>query len=158
MLTGGEPLLPKNRDLILKLLKKYPDKEFDIETNGTIQVDDEIMKVNNVNFVISPKFNVEQIKEVEGATIPILLNQLLDRNIDGYIVKFLFDNKDDLIEILRMKELLNLDNKKIWVQPVGTDKDVLMEKIRNNYVFIVQNRFNISFRLHCWLFGNRKGV
>ncbi len=157
VLTGGEPLF-QNEKFILNLVSKYSSIDFDIETNGTIPVMKELLKLKNINFVISPKTNIQQINEVKGNTVPLLLVQLIKNEKDNFIIKFLFSSKQDLEDILKLKNALGFSVSKIWVQPIGIEKEDLLNKIKDNYLFILQNRFNISFRLHCLLFGNKKGV
>lgn len=166
--TGGEPLLPSNLFEIKKVLKhfKYEDKTFEIETNGTIQLNNQDFGIiydwilyDKIQFNISPKGNFEQAKMSKSDNSylePILIKQLCLS--DNYIVKYLFKDENDLDFIKDQQKRYNISSKKIYLQPIGTDTQTIKETILKYFDKIIDNGWNISMRSHIWLFGNERGV
>lgn len=159
--TGGEPFLKPNLKQIISIADKYSEKNYEIETNGTILLpEDSFFDNASILFNISPKVNVEQ--EEECNIEPIFISQVKylakqNSNID-YIVKFLFKDKEDLDHIKKMQQKYYIESSKIWCQPCGVDSETLKNTITNHFDEIINNGWNVSMRLHIFLFGNRRAI
>ena len=166
--TGGEPLLPSNLFEIKKVLKhfKYEDKTFEIDTNGTIKLDNQSFGIfydlilnNQIQFNISPKVNFAQEKQTKSNNLylePILIEQLLMSR--SYIVKYLFKDENDLKFVKEQQHKYHILPEFIYLQPIGTDTQTIKETILKYFDKIIDNGWNISMRSHIWLFGNERGV
>lgn len=165
--TGGEPFLQKNLQQIKKFISIWNNKNYEIETNGTILLSDDMIDFlknneNKILFNISPKINIKQ--EECCQTEPIFITQIKHlkkyefyNNID-YIVKFLFKDEEDLKYIKDIQKKYYIDKSKIWCQPCGTSLDTLKKTTLKYFDKIINENWNISLRLHVFLFDNRRGV
>lgn len=155
--TGGEPVINSNR--IEEIIRAYPEKQYEIETNGTLEIKNEFLLdciVDGKLFVnISPKLNFKQ--DSQNSTEVVLLSQLQHLN-DNYVVKFLFREDED-IEFIRQKAAeWNVPAANVWCQPMGTTGTDVIEISRRHYDKIVASKFNLSIRTHVVLFDNREDV
>jgi organic radical activating enzyme len=162
--TGGEPLLKSNFKNISKIIKKYPNHTYEIETNGTILLEyDSLFNkkafikniYNNITFNISPKINFSQEKKVN--TEPMLIEQVKTHKLN-YIVKYLFETTKDLEIIKKEQKKYNLKSSHIYVQPIGINSTILKKKIKKYFDEILRNGWNISMRSHIFLFENIRNV
>lgn len=163
--TGGEPLLhnsfgKNNFKKILEIIKHYPNRTYEIETNGTIPLTDKMKNelyslTKNIQFNISPKDNFEQDNK-KISTEPLLLKSLNDT--DKFLIKVLFDCDEDFEYVKMLQEKYNIENKRVWVQPKGIDSKTLKELSLKYYDKIIENGWNLSLRTHIFLFENKKGV
>lgn len=157
--TGGEPLLKENIKEILYIIETIPDKNYEIETNGTIFLDKETYSklyktyMPEILFNISPKNNIAQEKLCD--TEPVLIKQLQEKGFN-FIVKYLFENEKDIIFIRKEQEKRKLYSNQIWVQPVGIGYNEIKTKINLYFDYIIKEGWNISPRTHILLFGNRR--
>jgi len=165
--TGGEPLLKNNLKVIseILLLFMFSDKVFEIETNGTLDIPYDYLKkkpiglfgVTNIWFNISPKGNIKQENKKTDTKL-YLLQQLKDYDFKRYIVKFLLNDKRDFDYIDNVVLKYNIPLHKVYIQPIGINKEEILQKIKVNFNEIINRGYNISFRLHRLLFNNKKGV
>lgn len=164
--TGGEPTLESNYRNIIDIIKKYPNKHYEIETNGTLFIDKKYLFnsiytlliddiYSNILFNISPKNNIDQEKKCK--TEPILIKQVQNLGLN-FIVKYLFRNKKDLKWIKKEQKKYNLLSNKIWVQPIGVGYNELKIRIEDCFDDIIKNNWNISARTHILLFGNKRNI
>lgn len=155
VITGGEPLLKRNHDIINSWVRRY-SADFEIETNGTIPLSGDVVQTFNhhkVQLNISPKENILQ-KFDKIDTAPYMMETLPKY----YILKFLFTNEKDIKYILDFQEKYKIPSSKIYVQPRGIDLETLVQTIKINYNTIVEKGWNLSLRSHIVIFGNKQGV
>lgn len=161
--TGGEPFLKSNFRQINQIIQRFPDKNYEIETNGIHLLSDETISGFNqtkILFNISPKTNVEQIRENDLESIFITQAKMISEinpNID-YIVKFLFKDEKDLNHIKKMQQKYYIESSRIWCQPCGVDSEILKTTITTHFDEIINNGWNVSMRSHIFLFGNKRAV
>lgn len=161
--TGGEPLLAKNVKSILKIMNKFPTKNYEIETNGTLVLDSAKWKPlpvsTKIQFNISPKENFPQINN--PVTIePILINQLKKWKHPRilFIVKYLFKDSKDIKFVVEQQNKYLLPSSQIWLQPISTTKEQVLKLTKKYFKQIISHGWNISMRNHVLLFDNEKGV
>lgn len=139
--TWWEPLLHQKH---IKLIQKnLPWYTFELETNWTIKLDEELV-FEQIN--ISPKLKNSWSKKHK-------LNVL---NSDfKYDMKFVCSNSIDLKEVQKFLKNTNLKNlKDIYIMPLWTDKkSQINEKIID---FCIKNWYNYCLRQHIILFWNKK--
>jgi len=173
--TGGEPCLPANMRHIKNIIEIFPHKQYEIETNGTLSIDDGFLNEKNRNlyqnpniqFNISPKTNFEQERK-NISTEPILIEHLNHFNVlyenrgesfrFKFIVKCLFDCEQDLKLIEDIQYKYDVPNSSLWVQPKATMAIDVVKIICDHFDAIIARGWNISMRCHVLLFDNKKGV
>jgi 7-carboxy-7-deazaguanine synthase len=162
--SGGECLcLPNNFKHSKEVINEFPDYHFEYETNGIVSkshINSIISFFERINSLlhinISPKFNFAQEEEID--TTPNLISILQNLDFYNFIVKFLFKDENDIKLIEQFQKDWNLSNNQMWLQPIGTNAEILKQTILNQYDKIIENGWNISMRSHVFLFGNKKGV
>lgn len=172
--SGGEPLLHENQNSITRMISgsDFPIKQVEIETNGTQLLSKAFLKDSlnyletSVLFNICPKVFIPQ-KNEQIKIYPLLLKQLQNlhpkdtrskrySNFD-YTVKLLFEDFIDLCVIQRFIENNAIPKEKVYLQPIGTTKNI-KNIICRYYCEILSMGYNLSSRLHILLFGNIRGV
>lgn len=171
--TGGEPLLKPNQKAIISILYKLESdnnlpKHITFETNSTVPLLPEFIEVieyfqneHGIEFLAScsPKlFNVsgELNKRAWKHDVAYQYYEVFD--LISY--KFVINNKDaswaeldDYISKMRHKT----DN--IYIMPVGATLEQQSEEVIADIANKALKRgFNVSGRLHCYIFGNGIGT
>lgn len=157
--TGGEPTIYQKEliEVMNKLREINKDYYFEVETNGTLVLQDPFIElINQIN--CSPKLassgNASLVANRSAA-----INKIKDFN--ETIFKFVICKKtiaEDIVEIQQWQEQYCIQNNRIWLMPEGiTRKDIIIgSKI------IVENfcklGYNLSPRLHVLLWQNKRAT
>ncbi|MEM0325367.1 MAG: 7-carboxy-7-deazaguanine synthase QueE [Candidatus Aenigmatarchaeota archaeon] len=152
IITGGEPLLNNYRQYFISQLLYQIDntKIVEIETNGTNDIKFSVI-VERCQINISPKelrYQLPVVTEVEYK----LFEQVKNKEIPNYIVKFVFDNSDEVkkfIETVINKYQIPENN--VYIMPKGATKEKLKENLFYTLDYAIKNNFNFSTRLHIFL-------
>lgn len=134
--TGGEPLLQK--DGIIEVIRRTPQKEHCLETNGSISVPKGIFS----SVVVSPKD----------------LEKRPPENADAY--KFVIDTScpEDLAKISGYAHKYSIGRKKIYIQPMCTEVEEALQANAKIWEECVRYGFSLSPRLHILFFGQKRCV
>ena len=161
VITGGEPLLMKD---LAELAESLHTKGYHItiETPGTLYTD-----LNCDLISISPKLSnstpwivengkYSQNHEKLRINIPVI-NRFL-RNYP-YQIKFVVDDKEDLIEIeLILNELNNVDRTRVLLMPQGKT----IRELNEQGVWVAEackaQGFRFCPRIHINLYGDTRGT
>ncbi len=139
IITGGEPLLQKAA--VFALVERFPDKSFEIETNGTIEI---TRKYRNVIWALDIKtpsskgfFNEENLKHI--------------RRRDW--INFVITDKKDLDFAKKFVRSGKLKTDFIYFTPVYGDMDhgYLWEHIVKSEM----KKVRLGFQLHKLIFGKK---
>jgi organic radical activating enzyme len=155
VITGGEPMIGESWKNIKKIIDRHPTKSYEIETNGTISLraeDNYFLENIDILFNISPKENFAQMQTLD--TEPVLLENCRH----NFIVKVLFDSEADLKYAQELQKKYSIHSKNMYMQPKGIDRDTIIKTTQAFFDRIVELKYNLSFREHVLLFGNKKGV
>lgn len=160
VITGGEPMIAPE---IVPLTKRMREAglHITIETAGTMYAPVECDLMS-----ISPKLSNSTPLERDGGRWaaqhdrlryqPEIMKRLLTNY--PYQLKFVVSSEDDLAEIGRIREELNVPRSHIVLMPEGTDREVL----RARGVWLAEicktHHYRYSPRLHIDLWGDRRGV
>lgn len=149
VITGGEPLMQKNTDGLIRRLKSV-GYNIEVETNGTYYVSDII---NLAHWNISPKLGSSGMKDKLNKEVLGLYNK--HDNVD---FKFVIQNKKDFYETKELCEELGLKN--IILMPEGTTSKDMIEKTKwlVDIVKIEYSKARVVPRLHTLLYGNKRGI
>jgi organic radical activating enzyme len=153
VISGGEPLLQQKQiiNLINYLKIEIANLFIEIETNGTIEPDYELINLVN-QWNCSPKLSNTNI-ELKQRYNEIALKTLLSLNTQ---FKFVVNNESDILEIL--KNYSFIDKSKIILMPAGENIKQL-EKIRLEVVNLCL-KYNLKYtdRLHIVIWNKKTGV
>lgn len=147
VITGGEPLLQEKE--ITKTIDKYHPKWVEIETNGTIQPSNKLIKRVNL-WNVSPKDIKDQERD-QNVNLAVNFQKLND-----YIIKLVYVNKNSEEFIFNTIQKHKIDNSKVYIMAEGKKK-VKQEKMQKRVVeFCLKNDFNYSPRLHTLIWNNER--
>ncbi|MBN1462672.1 MAG: radical SAM protein [Paludibacteraceae bacterium] len=158
ILTGGEPTLYQLDKLLV------PNKQYHVETNGTIlptqaldivlpdghRIQREAMDeriIQHFNWVISPKLKNAQ-QQVDTTNLSYWATK------SWGIFKFIIQQKEDISEVTEMIQKFNIDKKRVYIGLEGvTSESQLQPKLVDE---IIANGFNYSPRLQVLLWGAKR--
>ncbi len=162
--TGGEPTLQQDdlAKVAAKLREHNPNWYFEIETNGTNPIKDELGNLlNQMNS--SPKL-ISSGNNPLAKNRPKAIQRLLDihstRGI-GLCFKFVIMKEkweQDLAEVKEWQKYHNVPSDLIYLMPEG----ITRERIQESSVFLAEiaqkEGFNLSTRLQILLYGTKRAV
>jgi len=172
--TGGEPMMKKSQlgmsEVLYELERRTNVPRFiTIETNGTQPISDDMQKLiasyrlsgGDWFWSVSPKLLHTSGEDHKRSIKPQVVKQYQDFSPRGQL-KFVVSNRpeawDELEEVLD-EFRCNGVKLPVWIMPVGatveeqSDDDtraVVEETIRRGY--------NVSARVHCYIWGNQIGT
>ncbi len=141
VVTGGEPLLWEEK--FYPLIESLLNKGFiiEVETNGTIRSD----LPDDIYFNISPKLS-NSGEEFERRIKIDVLREFNKR--ERSIFKFVIQKKEDIKEVLEIKNEVGIEKEKIYLMSEGKTKEEI--KQRKKMVFKLSKKYGLKFsdRLH----------
>jgi len=163
LITGGEPLISADRQrLIARIIQETYDNSnyftriIDLETNGTNYVIPELVHYVT-SFNISPKEMRYQRTDIDP-NIKIeykLLDQIKQDKwpANKYIVKFVYTGNNEQW-ILMLIDKYQIPVQCVYIMPLGETKEQIQKLLPKTVEFAIQNKFNVSPRLHILIYGN----
>ena len=161
VITGGEPMLPKQMVELCQQLKSL-GLHLTIETAGTIcrNLVCDLMS-------ISPKFSNSdpdqgragewRKRHQQNRQRPDVVRQLIQQY--SFQLKFVVDQPDDLHEITDyLEQLPTFDRSLVLLMPQGIDADKLDEKAGWLRPLAQKHGFTFCPRQHIHWYGNRRGT
>lgn len=145
VITGGEPLLQKKA---LLGLFNFNTNEYYIETNGTIVP----LEISGIHYNVSPKIWETKMKD---SIRPEILKEFL--KVDA-IFKFVVRDLLDLKRVENLVKQIGIPKNKVYIMPEGTTDKAVKAHARLLFNAIKRKNFNLSPRLHIWLFNKKRGV
>ena len=171
--TGGEPLMKNSQKAVCEImaaLRTYGDMPNNItfETNGTQPLSQGFvdyfhnrgMFPGNIFWSISPKlFNVSGEKRAKAIKPNVLKTY---RMLSKYgQLKFVMNGRkecwDELDEVLPMFRDAGIDYP-VWIMPVGATVEDQYKDAGDVANMALERGFNVSARVHAYLWGNAIGV
>lgn len=154
--TGGEPTLQQKSLISVcnALVHANPDFEFEIETNGSIEIKNELLDfLEQINF--SPKLSSSGNLKNKRAYANIGIQNYINTCYKFVIRK---DNaEDDFAEIEKFCVDYKISPKLVYMMPEGIDAGEITEGIRTLADYARENGYNVSPRLHVMVFGDKRG-
>lgn len=152
VITGGEPMLQQKEIIELLYGKPLNVDRVEIETNGTIVPDVELLA--RCQFNVSLKLSNAKMPEAK---------RLRSAAIAGYVqaksvFKFVVDNQEDLAEIQEIVERYEIDAWRVWLMPQGRSESELNSKLAWLADICIENGYNLTNRLHVQTWGAKRGV
>jgi len=173
--TGGEPLMKQAQKASMEVLKCFiadddPPMSVTYETNGTQKLTEEFLEfwswTNNATdeielfMSVSPKLWTVAGEESKRAIKPEVVAQYNDLTSRGQL-KFVlgpeerqWDEMEEVLELFRQEGVMY----PVWIMPVGAS--VEGQKMVDGDVasMAVERGYNVSARVHTYLWGNTIGV
>jgi len=141
VITGGEPLLWQRK--FYPLVENLLAENFiiEVETNGTVKSE----LPEEIYFNVSPKLSNSGENFKKRIKIDILRN--FNRR-ERAIFKFVIQKREDINEVLEIKDRVGIENRKIYLMPEGKTKEELERK--RKMVFELSKKYGLRFsdRLH----------
>ena len=161
VLTGGEPLLPKEVVPLCQELRQL-GRHVTIETAGTVdrEVASDLMSISP-KFASSapagehhPKWNrLHQQRRLPVAT----MRRLIDRS-DRFQLKFVVDAPSDYDELMQVVEQLAVNPSDVWIMPQGRHIKAIDEAAVWLKPWSESNEFHYCDRMQIRWYGNRRGT
>jgi 7-carboxy-7-deazaguanine synthase len=151
VVTGGEPLLQQRR--LVPLLEGCAARGWpvEIETNGTIVPEDEVVALVQ-QWNVSPKLANSGVPH-EARVRPPALAALV--GTDRAVFKFVVADPADLEEVADLVGAHALEP--VWIMPEGTDLPTLIDRAQGLSDPVLARGWNLTLRLHVLLWGDRRG-
>lgn len=156
VITGGEPMIQQRSlvPLIQGLKEKNPNQWVEIETNGTLAPNPDMLELVD-QFNVSPKLensgNELQRRMRDGAMRTLVETPKAD-------FKFVVFGDKDLPEILGLVEKFDIPHDRVFLMPEGrTEEEVSRHQIELVELAKTHN-FNVTTRLHVMIWGAKRGV
>lgn len=154
VVTGGEPMIQQRQ--LIPLLECLKNKEFsiEIETNGTIVPDPELLNLID-HWSVSPKLgnsgNLPSSREVPQG-------YGFFGDLPSSHFKYVIQKEDDFAEVQNIILKYNLAPDRIILMPEAQNREVLLERSRWLVELCKSQGYLFSTRLQILLWGNRRGV
>lgn len=173
--TGGEPLLKRNQKQVVKILQEIEKRDplntpqyLTFETNGTQDLTPELAQVIScyMNVMsISPKLHSVSGENPSKAIKIDTLVRLFDEGGHSYL-KFVCDDSDRCWA--EMKEVISQMSSRltwhphfkedVWIMPVGATKEGQEDIAARVAEKALDHGFNVSARVHTYIWGNTIGT
>lgn len=156
VITGGEPLMQQAAviNLIKGLREKNPDYYTEIETAGTIIIQDELLELlDKIN--CSPKI-ANSGNPLAKRRKPKALEKLAENEKTDF--KFVVTKEEDVQEILDLVELSGISNDRVFLMPEGRTPEEIQQHSVMVGDLVKKHGFNMTTRLHILMYGAKRNV
>jgi organic radical activating enzyme len=153
VITGGEPLL-QQLDLVL-LAESLKDRGFylEVETNGTISPEPELIRdINQWN--VSPKLHNSGTPR-ERRELPQVMETY--RGLLNAYFKFVVAVPEDVGEVRALVKRYGLPKERVILMPEGQTPEAVQNRSRWITRACIEEGFRFSTRLHILLWGDERG-
>lgn len=171
--TGGEPMLGKGQKAIVDVLKEYINREnlplsVTIETNGTqpltsyfTEAFDKDIVLSELFFSVSPKLHSVSGEPTLKAIKPDVVKQYAELPYAAGQLKFVANGTQECWD--EIEGTLKLYREAgiwwpVYIMPVGATVESQNEDAGDIASQALARGYNISARVHCYLWGNKVGV
>ena len=153
IITGGEPLLQQRELAPLVASLKDQEFHFEVETNGTIAPQPELVRdIDQWN--VSPKLatscNTKDRRD-QGHAMDALCR------LPNAYFKFVVTEPRDVDEVCTLRDKYGLHNQRIILMPEGTTPGEIQRRSPWVSEACVKEGFRFSTRLHILLWGDKRG-
>lgn len=152
VLTGGEPLIQQKA--LPALLRLLPEHTVEMETNGTIMPDEELL--NRIGqFNVSPKLP-HSGNDAARAWKPELLHRLAETGKAWF--KFVVACEEDVTTVLNQSSVAGIPADRILIMPLASTREELDAMRPQTVEWCSRYGLRFSDRLHIAIWGSKKGV
>lgn len=172
--TGGEPMMKTAQQGTVELLHELADREnlprfITVETNGTQSISDELARVvasyvasgGEWFWSVSPKLLYTSGEKPTKAIKPAVVKTYQDITGKGQL-KFVVSNRKEAWDELeeRVEDFRNHGiHWPVWIMPVGaTVESQSDDNMRAVVEETIKRGYNVSARVHAYIWGNKIGT
>lgn len=151
--SGGEPLL--QQEALGELAERLDGWAIEVETNGTIPPKEPLR--SRAQFNVSIK--LPHAQTTANPVRPVAVREFADMARSDMLVYFKWVAADpsDVDRIREFAEQWDLPRNSIWVMPLGTTREAIVERSTRLADAIVRNGFHASTRMHVLMWGDKRG-
>ncbi len=157
VVTGGEPLLHYQNNILIKALKYFISlgHRITFETNATILINFEKYPVYK-DIIFSMSVKLENSGEPKSKRLKFnAISAIVGNARDSYF-KFVLSGKD--LETKEIKEIIKpYKNTLVYCMPMGSTADELKKHDKEVVEFCLQNGYNYVDRIHIRLWDDEEG-
>lgn len=155
VITGGEPLLQQRRSAWRAVLVSLwaSGTHVEVETNGTVPPTD-FTHAYVTQFNVSPKLSNAHV-DPRRTTRPHALAAFA--RSDRSVFKFVCATPADVTEANQFVSAHNVATDKVWISPLGTDRDAVSASITATADTAMRYGYNLTTRLHIHAWGDQRG-
>lgn len=174
--TGGEPML--NQDAIVAIMNEFISRDncpryVTVETNGTKPFNKTHVLDNFITqayatgpihewfWSVSPKLFSTSGEQFKKAIRPVVVGSYAEVSNRGQLKYVVDGSQQSWDEVEQATELFRRAGVywDVFIMPVGATKEQQEEdRIANIAVEAIERGYNVSGRLHCYVFGNKIGT
>lgn len=161
VLTGGEPMLPKESVALCEALREA-GLHITIETAGTVDRDTPCDLMS-----ISPKLrsstpdaqqHAKWSELHEQRRMPLnIMRRLIDQS-GSYQLKFVVDSTADYDEVIEIVDVLNVPGDKVYIMPQGSTIDAMDAAMTWLKPWANSQHYQYCDRMQIRWYGNRRGT
>ncbi len=152
VLTGGEPLIQQKA--LPSLLRLLPDHAVELETNGTIMPDAELLE-RITQFNVSPKLS-HSGNETARTWKPDILRRLATTERAWF--KFVAACEEDVKTALRQASGAGIPAERVLLMPLASTREELDARRAQTVEWCLRYGLRFSDRLHIAIWDSKKGV
>lgn len=153
VVSGGEPLVQGKAVASLVRLLTARDYAVEVETNGTLSPQDDILDL--VQWNVSPKLAGSGV-DADARYNPDAINVLVSARTSSF--KFVITVYDDINEVLRLVKAHNIPHDRVYLMPEGRTAPEINGKLTTLFEVAADLGMNVSTRLHVLAYGDRRGI
>lgn len=152
VITGGEPLVQQKA--LGALFPLLPEHAVEMETNGTIMPDEELLR-HIAQFNVSPKLP-HSGNSPARAWKPDVLRRLAETGKAWF--KFVASCEDDVTAILQLAPQAGIPVERILIMPLAAGREELEAMRPQAVAWCLRHGLRFSDRLHIAVWSSKKGV
>lgn len=152
VLTGGEPLIQQKA--IPAMLRLLPNHAVEVETNGTLMPDEELLE-RVTQFNVSPKLP-HSGNNTAKTWKPAILRHLAGTGKAWF--KFVVASEDDVKDVLRRASEADIPVERILIMPLASTREELAARRARTVEWCLRRGLRFSDRLHIAIWDSKKGV
>ncbi len=152
VLTGGEPLIQQKA--IPAMLRLLPNHAVEVETNGTLMPDEELLE-RVTQFNVSPKLP-HSGNDAAKIWKPAILRHLAGTGKAWF--KFVVASEDDVKAVLRRASEAGIPAERILIMPLASTREELDARRARIVEWCLRRGLRFSDRLHIAIWDSKKGV
>lgn len=155
VITGGEPLLQEKQLTYLCHVLSHVFTNIEIETNGTIIPNHELV-IYTSQFNVSPKMN-NSGNDWNKLFDIYKINLKYFSKLNNVIFKFVIQNEFDINDMEIYFHNI-IDFSKVWLMPEGRTKEEIETKYNILWQIGLEKGYRVTSRQHIIEYGNKRGV
>ncbi|MGI9444975.1 MAG: 7-carboxy-7-deazaguanine synthase QueE [Rubripirellula sp.] len=161
VLTGGEPMLPKESTELCRTIKQH-GYHLTVETAGTIdrEAPCDLLSISPkfASSTPDPKQHAKWSRLHAERRLPLESMRRLIKDAVEYQLKFVVDSPADYDELLQLVDELRVPHERVWIMPQGSTNEAMDEAHTWLAPWVDAQGFHFCDRMQIRWYGNRRGT